>query len=162
MIRMRNDMKAALLAGGASLVLLAGALVFQYGIGLPPCEICHWQRWPHIAAIVFGLGGGALLAANLVPARIGTWLAGLAILFVALSGALGVYHAGVEWRWWEGPSACTGTGFTPGAAFDFKPIPVTACDEAAWRFLGLSLAGYNAIISFVVAGAALYLLRRKP
>lgn len=162
MIRIRNDLKAALLAGSASLVLLLGALVFQYGMGLAPCEICHWQRWPHIAAIIVGLGGGALLAANVVPARIGPLIAGIALLLVAMSGALGVYHAGVEWHWWEGPSACTSTGFTPGAALDFKPIPVTACDEAAWRFLGISLAGYNAIISFAVAAFALYLLRRKP
>lgn len=159
MIRIRSDLQAALLAGGASLALLAGALVFQYGMGLPPCEICHWQRWPHIGAILVGLGGAALLAANILPARIGPLIAGVALLLVAISGALGVYHAGVEWQWWEGPSACTSTGFVPGATY--VPVPVTRCDEAAWRFLGISLAGYNAIISFVVAGVGLCILARK-
>ena len=161
-LRMRNYLAAALLIGSASAVLLLGALAFQYGGGLPPCELCIWQRWPHLLAAIIGLGGGGLLALKAIPPRAGNAIAILALLAIAVAGALGVYHAGVEWHWWEGPSACTSTGFTPGAALDFEPIPAVACDEAAWRLFGLSLAGYNAIVSFAVAALALCLLRRKP
>jgi disulfide bond formation protein DsbB len=157
---LRNEIEAALLAGGASAVLLLGALAFQYGGGLPPCEMCIWQRWPHLASAIFGLGGGALLQIKLLPARAGWLLALLAILAIAVSGALGVFHAGVEWKWWEGPSACT-LNFAHGSGISFEPIPATRCDEAAWRLLGLSLAGYNALISFAIAGISLFLLRRK-
>jgi disulfide bond formation protein DsbB len=157
-IRMRIDLAAALFAGGASAVLLLGALVFQYWGGLAPCEMCIWQRWPHVAAAIIGLGGGGLLAAKVIPARAGTVIAILAVLAIAFSGALGVYHAGVEWKWWEGPSACTNMGYAHGPGITFEPIPVVSCDEAAWRLFGLSFAGYNALISFAVAAGALCLL----
>ncbi|MGQ0740790.1 MAG: disulfide bond formation protein B [Alphaproteobacteria bacterium] len=161
MIRIRTDVAAALVTGGAAALLLAGALLFQYAGGYPPCEICHWQRWPHIAAAVFGLGGAALLSRRILPVSAGRIIAGVAILLLALSGALGVYHAGIEWDWWQGPAACTNAGFTPGAAMDFAPIPVAACDEAPWRLFGLSLAGYNTIFSFAAAALGLNLLMRK-
>ena len=157
-IRIRNDLAAALLAGGAGAVLLLGALIFQYWGGLAPCEMCLWQRWPHLLAAIIGLGGGALLAVNIIPARAGNVIAVLAILAIAASGALGIFHAGVEWKWWEGPSACTNMGYTHGPGTSFEPIPAVSCDEAAWRLFGLSLAGYNALISFAVAVGAMCLL----
>src|SRR5262249_42548725 len=148
---LRGDIAASLLAGSVSLALLAGALVFQYAWDYPPCEICHWQRWPHIASAVLGLGGGFLLARGILPARAARSFAWLAIVALIVSGAIGIYHSGVEWKWWEGPPACTGSGFVPGSGAEFAPFRLIRCDEAAWRFLGISLAGYNAIISFVVA-----------
>ncbi len=158
-LSLRNDVAAALLAGGASALLLLGALGFQYLAGLPPCEMCLWQRWPHLAAAIIGLGGGMLVLAQIVPVRLSAVLAFLAILGIAISGGIGVYHAGVEWKWWEGPTACT-LSFSHGSGISFEPIPATRCDEAAWRLLGLSLAGYNAIVSFAVAAISLFLLRR--
>jgi disulfide bond formation protein DsbB len=154
---MRNDLAAALLVGCASAALLLGALAFQFGKGLPPCEMCIWQRWPHLAAAIIGLGGGLLVGAKIFPARAATVLALLAIAAIAIASGLGVFHAGVEWKWWEGPEACT-LSFSHGAGINFEPIPATRCDEAAWRLFGISLAGYNALISFAVAAAALFIV----
>src|SRR5436190_6349587 len=95
--------KPALFAGGVSLALLLGAFAFQYLGGLAPCEMCIWQRWPHGAAILFGLVGGGLVAARAVPASLARTLAILAILALAISGAIGIFHAGVEWKLWPGP-----------------------------------------------------------
>jgi disulfide bond formation protein DsbB len=156
----RGPIAASLLCGSVSLALLVGALAFQYLWHYPPCEICHWQRWPHIASAVLGLGGGLLLASGILPRRAARTFAWLAIVAVTIAGALGVYHAGVEWQWWEGPSACTGPGFTPGSSAAFTPFHFVRCDEAAWRFLGISLAGYDAVVSFWVAAIGLFLMRR--
>ncbi len=157
---MRGPVTASLLCGSVSLALLLGALAFQYLWNYPPCEICHWQRWPHIASAVAGLGGGLLLAFGLLPRRAARTFAWLAIVSVSVAAGLGFYHAGVEWQLWPGPSACTGPGFTPGGGSGFTPFHFVRCDEAAWRFLGISLAGYNAVISFCVAATGLLLMRR--
>jgi len=156
-----NNARIALLEGAVSLALIIGALLFQYVGHYPPCEMCHWQRWPHIAVAVIGLGGGALLAGGIMPARWAPMLAMLAVLGVAVSGALGVFHAGVEWHFWPGPAACT-TGFHyTGGPVDLN-APVPHCDIAAWRLFGISMAGYNAIISLGAAAfGALMLVRSK-
>jgi hypothetical protein len=101
----------ALAMGLLGLALILGALGFQYLDGLPPCEMCMWQRYPHIAAAVIGLGGGLVVRSGVIDSRLGRPLAVLTTLLVALSGAIAVYHAGVEWHWWKGPGTCTGNGF---------------------------------------------------
>src|ERR1700692_4693788 len=88
----------ALLAGAVTTALLRGAFAFQYLGGLAPCEMCIWQRWPHGAAILFGLVGGGLVWQRVLPAHLGRPLAVLAILAIAITGAIGVFHAGVEWK----------------------------------------------------------------
>ncbi len=156
-------MKAELVAtvtGTVALALILGALFFQYALGYPPCEMCHWQRWPHIAAAVIGLGGGLLLLSGKVNLSTAVPVAAVTILLVATSGALGVYHAGVEWHWWQGPAACT-TGFVFNGTLDLN-APVPMCDRAAWRLFGISMAGYNAIISLGTAAIGSFLLVRKP
>jgi disulfide bond formation protein DsbB len=150
----------ALFAGGVSTALLLGAFGSQYLGGLAPCEMCIWQRWPHGVAILFGLIGGGLVAARAVPASLARTLAILAILGLAVSGAIGVFHAGVEWKLWPGPAECTGFGYVPGRD-DFKPLQIVRCDEAQWRLFGISLAGYNAIFSLAAALLAWSLLRRS-
>jgi disulfide bond formation protein DsbB len=147
--------QVAIFAGAVALSLILGALFFQYALGYPPCEMCHWQRWPHIAAAIVGLGGGLLLRGSpmMLP------LAVLTLLLVATSGAIGVFHAGVEWQWWPGPSACT-TGYVFTGKLDLN-APVPRCDVAAWRLLGISMAGYNAVISLVTAALGAALLVRK-
>ena len=150
----------ALFAGGVSAALLLGALAFQYLGGLAPCEMCIWQRWPHGAAILFGFIGGGLVAARAVPASLARTLAVLAILGLAVSGAIGIFHAGVEWKLWPGPAECTGFGYVPGRD-DFKPLQIVRCDEAQWRLFGISLAGYNAVFSLAAALLAWSLLRRS-
>jgi disulfide bond formation protein DsbB len=149
--------QVAILAGSVSLALILGALFFQYVLNYPPCEICHWQRWPHIAAALIGLGGGLL--ARGAKSSLTVPLAVVTLLLVAASGAIGVYHAGVEWHWWAGPAACT-TGYVFTGTLDLN-APVPHCDIAAWRLLGISMAGYNAIISLTAAAFGGFLLARR-
>jgi disulfide bond formation protein DsbB len=129
-------------------VLLGGAYVAQYAYGLPPCEMCWWQRYPLFAAL--GIGAAAYVAK---PPRVWTALAGLAIL---TSGLIGGFHAGVEYGWWEGITACT----APAAGIDvmdFNSAPLIRCDVAPWTLFGISLAGFNFLISGL-SGAAIVAL----
>ncbi|HEX3673606.1 MAG TPA: disulfide bond formation protein B [Rhizomicrobium sp.] len=145
--------------GALAAALMIGALGFQYWDGLPPCEMCMWQRYPHIAAAIIGLVGASLIRLGMLDAGFAKPLAWITLLLVALSGAIAVYHAGVEWHWWKGPSACTGSAFTGPLDLNAK---VVMCDIAAWRLFGISLAGYNAIISLGAAAlAAVALLRTE-
>jgi disulfide bond formation protein DsbB len=93
-----------------------------------------------------------------LPSHVAKFVAAGAIAGLVMSGAIGVFHAGVEWKFWPGPSECTGFGYIPGQE-DFKPLQIVRCDEAQWRLFGLSLAGYNAIFSFIAAAIAALLLR---
>jgi disulfide bond formation protein DsbB len=127
--------------------LLAGAYVSQYGFGLYPCEMCWWQRYAHFAALPF-----ALLAFALPRAR---WPVALAVLGIAASALIGLYHAGVEYHWWEGLTACTSTAdMSSGNPLDaILAAPMIRCDQAQWTLFGISLAGYNFLLSG--AGAVL-------
>jgi disulfide bond formation protein DsbB len=146
---------ARLIALLLPLALLGGALGSQYVGGLYPCEMCYWQRWPHGAAIV--LAALAFTApAQSSRSRNLTLLAALAI---AISGAIGVYHAGVEAKVFEGFTTCTALAKGGSTADLLKQIthaPLVRCDQVQFRFLGISLAGWNAILS--LSGAALILL----
>lgn len=152
---MRPAALARLIALLLPIALLGGALGSQYLGGLHPCEMCYWQRWPHGAATLF-----ALLAftapADSPRSRTLTLLAGLAI---AISGAIGVYHAGVEAKIFEGLTECTATGkglSTAELLEQIRHAPLVRCDEVQFRFLGISMAGWNAILS--LSGAAAILL----
>lgn len=132
------------LAGSAGLLL--GALAFQYIGGMAPCALCIWQRWPHVVALLAGAG-------LVLP---GPWTA-LGALGTGVSGAIGVYHTGVERRWWEGPSSCTSGGDLSGLSAQelldqIMAAPVVRCDEVPWELLGLSMASWNAVLSFALAG----------
>jgi disulfide bond formation protein DsbB len=152
---MNANRRIALLLGLVALALILGALGFEYIAGFPPCEMCMWQRWPLYAAIVAGVGGSFAFKGD---AR---WPAALTILLVALSGAVGFYQAGVEWHYFPGPSACTGT-FHPFTGLEGLNAPgAVRCDVAAWRLFGISLAGYNAIISLGSALAGLLMLVKR-
>ncbi len=128
---------------GSAAVLL-GAYGFQHIGGLLPCKMCLWQRWPHAAAIVIGL---VLLAGG---PRLLIWAGALA---AALTSGIGFFHAGVEWKWWPGPQSCTGGGLDMGAmggsdllSMD-APTGLVLCDEIVWQMFGLSMAGWNGILS---------------
>ncbi|HLJ51898.1 MAG TPA: disulfide bond formation protein B [Rhizomicrobium sp.] len=151
--------QVALFAGGVALALIIGALFFQYVLDYPPCEMCHWQRWPHIAAATLGIGGWFLLQRRVLQAPAALPLAILTLLLIVTSGMIGVFHAGVEWQWWPGPSACT-TGYVFTGKLDLN-APVPRCDVAAWRLFGISMAGYNAVISLGAAALGAVLLVRK-
>ena len=135
--------------------LLGGALFSQYVGGLYPCEMCYWQRWPHGAAILLALG------ALVLPIQSGRTrpLVLLAALAIAISGAIGVFHFGVEMGWWEGLTRCTATGAS--SLQDILNMPLIRCDQAQWDFLGVSLAGWNAIISFGGAALIAFLATRR-
>ena len=151
--------QVALALGAASAALILGALGFQYLGGYPPCEMCMWQRYPHFVTIAAGLGGGALLAMGLLPQNAAKPLAVLAALAIAVTGVIGVYHAGVEWHWWKGPSACTGSAFQLSGTLNLN-AHVVSCDHAAWRLFGISMAGYNAVFSLGAAILGFAMLAR--
>ena len=143
-----------LLVGLGCLALIAGAWFFEIVIGLRPCKLCLEQRLPHYAAIGLAAAGIVLARSPRLQWLVLLGLAGL----MAWSTGLGVYHSGVEWGWFAGPNDCGGTAAPTAASVqDFmkqlQTTRVVACSEAAWRFLGLSLAGWNAL-----ASAALFLL----
>jgi disulfide bond formation protein DsbB len=133
--------------------LLWGAIGSQYLGHLVPCEMCMWQRWPHIVAILFALA--AIVTRRSPASRLFTMLAALAIL---VSGGLGVYHAGVEYHWWLGPPRCTGQHFT--SLEDLMKAPPVMCDVPQWKLWNISLAGWNAIIS-ILAGLAVFVLASR-
>ncbi len=134
--------------------LLGGALLSQYVGGLYPCEMCYWQRWPHAAAILLAVGA-YLTRSNLKQSRM---LVTLAALAVAVSGAIGVFHAGVEIGWWEGITQCTATGAT--SLQDIMNVPLVRCDQVQWELFGVSMAGWNAIISLAGAAAIIAVARK--
>jgi len=145
--------EAALAIALASAATIGGALVFEHVLGYQPCKLCLTQRNPYYLAIPLALVTAFLPTKR---ARAGLWV--LALVFVASAG-LGIYHAGVEWGFWAGPSDC-GNVSSPAAGNmgDFlsqlQTTRVVSCTEAAWRFLGLSLAGWNVLISLAVAAFA--------
>lgn len=142
-------------------LLLGGAYAFQYWGKLVPCEMCWWQRYPHMAALAFALA--ALLAGRL-PDR-GRSLVWLAALAIAVSGGLGVYHAGVELHLWQGLTQCSQT-LSGGSSADMlnsiMAVPLVRCDEIQWSWLGISMAGWNAILSLSSALVILWLSLKRP
>jgi disulfide bond formation protein DsbB len=155
---LNSRLSAPVVAFLAPLLLYGGALVSQFGFGLHPCEMCYWQRWPHEAAILLALLA-LILRRNDKAMRALTLLAAVAI---AISGVIGIFHAGVEYGFWEGITTCaTGTS-GPVTLDSIMNAPLIRCDTAQWTLFGISLAGFNAIFSLGAAALVLTLLRRRP
>jgi disulfide bond formation protein DsbB len=149
---------AALIIAFVSAATIAGAWFFELVMKLRPCPLCLEQRVPYYIAIPLALIL-ALAAWRKAPRAI--VIGGLiALAALMLWGTyLGVFHAGVEWKFWPGPAECSGAtqlGPAGGLMDRLKTIVVVRCDEAAWRFLGISLAGYNALITLALAAVALW------
>jgi disulfide bond formation protein DsbB len=148
---------AALVVAVVGIATILGAWFFQFGLGYLPCPLCYEQRIPHYVGIPLAL---VVAFASGRRSPRGVILAGLAALaLVMLWGAgIAIYHAGVEWHWWAGPPDCSGAFGAMGSASDLikklENVQIVRCDEAAWRFLGISLAGYNAVISVALAAVA--------
>ena len=156
----KNEEIARSIALVLPLLLLLGALGSQYLGGLYPCEMCHWQRWPHYSAVLLAA------ATFVVPQRsLRASLVLVAALLIGISGAIGPFHAGVEYHWWNGITACTTTvsmaGTTPAERLAaIMNAPMVRCDSAQWSLAGISLAGFNAIFS--LGGAiTIFVLMRK-
>ena len=150
---MIRDEQIARMMGAGALALLLGALGFQYFAHLPPCEMCHWQRWPYIAAAVLGL---VIVSVWKRDTRL---LAIFTIVLIAVSGLIGAYQAGMQWGLLPGPEACTVAH--PYVMGSNAPAPEISCNAVTWSLFGLSLAAYNAIFALLIAGTGAFLLSRK-
>jgi len=133
------------IALGVPLALLGAAYFGQYVFGLYPCEMCWWQRYALFFALPFALIGWF--------GRSARWATGLALLGILVGGLIGGFHAGIEYGWWQGFTACTTTATAGGGdALDaILNAPVVRCDTAPWDLFGISLAGWNFLISVPAA-----------
>jgi disulfide bond formation protein DsbB len=140
------------MAAGGSAAMLAAAFGFQHLGGLPPCEMCLWQRWPHLVAVIVGI------LALAVPQRVsGARTSRIALicmggLAAATTAGLGAFHGGVEQGWWDGVTTCSTNADISGLSTtdllsQIMAAPVVRCDEIPWQMLGLSMAGWNAVAS---------------
>lgn len=137
----RTNMILLAMLGSAG--VLAGAFFFQYVVGLAPCQLCLWQRWPHAAAVVIGV------LALATGWRFWPWLGALAALATA---GIGMFHVGVEQTWWPGLESCTVDSLAGVTGDDLLNLDVTvggpvACDVIPWEMWGISMAGWNVIVS---------------
>ena len=162
----RNIHLIGALALAAGMALVVGtALAFEHVGGFIPCALCLEQRTPYYAGVPVLLAG-ALAAALGWPAPVARGALVAAGLLMAYGLYLGVYHAGVEWAFWQGPADCaavaaSGIATDAGSLLaDLDAITPPACGEAAGRFLGLSFAGWNAVASLGLAAAAFALAAR--
>ena len=148
------DTAPAVLLLAISAATLAAVYASQYVGGLQPCQLCLYQRWPWWGALV--LSALALLPALSIRLRMLLLMAaGLGLL---AGGGVAIYHVGVEQHWWPGPASCGATGQIPGSFAEMQQMmlrPAASCDEPAWTLLGVSMAGYNAMLSIAVSAWAL-------
>ena len=155
--RARPALVAALLIAAIAAATIAGAWYFQLVLDIKPCPLCLEQRYAYYLAIP--LAALTALGAEKSAPR-GVLIIALAVLGLAAAGnaVLGSYHAGVEWGFWQGPTDCTGPVGNLGSAGTLlqrlDTVKVIRCDEVQWRFLGLSLAGYNVLLSLLMAAIA--------
>ena len=160
--RERPVMAAAMMVAVVGAAAILGAWFFQYALGLKPCPLCLEQRYPYYFAIPLAVM--VLLGERVGSSRKVLLLAlGAIALGMFWNAGLATYHAGVEWKWWAGPRDCSGALDNLGSVTDLlrqlETMSVVRCDEAAWRFLGISLAGYNALIAFALACVAAWGVR---
>jgi disulfide bond formation protein DsbB len=157
---MPNARFAALVLLLASAALLGGALAFQYLGGYSPCVLCHWQRWAHAATI-------ALAALALAFPRATAPLLAAAAVAILTGAAIAFFHVGVEQHWWAGTAECGsavgGSGSIEELRARLLAQPVVRCDEVAWSLYGVSMAGYNFLLSAILGlwGLGLATLRRN-
>jgi disulfide bond formation protein DsbB len=147
---------AALAVAFIAAATIAGAWFFQLALNILPCPLCLEQRYAYYLVIPLGLLVAFAAAKGAPRCLIIPVLAVLALAALGNAG-LGAYHAGVEWGFWPGPTDCTGPVLDLGKAGlldNLDKVKVVRCDEVQWRFLGLSLAGYNALISLLMAAIA--------
>lgn len=155
MLDTARDRLVAVAAAGSAL-LLAGAFAFEHIGGMAPCQLCIYQRWPHGVAVLIGA---------LALAFGGRLLPILGVLAALATAAVGVFHVGVEQKWWEGLASCTASSLDGVSMSDLLNPDVTVgavirCDAIAWQMLGISMAGWNAILSVALALVWLRAARR--
>ena len=148
-------MQFVLLATLGSVAALLGAYGAQHLGGMDPCKLCLWQRWPHGTAILIGLA--ILLTGEIRMA----WMGAVAAFTTA---GIGFYHVGVEQGWWEGPTSCTSNGVDKVSAEELLnqilAAPLVRCDDIAWQLAGISMAGWNAILSLGLVALWIQAMRK--
>ena len=150
-----TPLRLILLATAGSAALLIAVFVFQ-ALGYAPCKLCWWQRYPHMAAVAVGL-----VAVVWRPSAIVAWLGAAS---AAATGLIGVYHTGVERKWWTGLDECSADAIGGQSAQDLlnqiMAAPLVRCDEVAWSLFGVSMASWNAIASFMLVAIWIMAARR--
>jgi disulfide bond formation protein DsbB len=155
--RTRPIAAAAVLVAVGGIATILGAWFFQYGLGLKPCPLCYEQRYPYYFAIPLA---ALVILGDSVGSKRKVLIGALAMITLGMlwNAGLGVYHSGVEWKLWAGPRDCSGAIEGLGSATDLlnqlERVSIVRCDEAAWRLLGISLSGYNVLISLTLAAVA--------
>ena len=150
-----------LIMAGFSLAMLLGAWGFQYIGHYEPCALCYDQRYIHMGVIGLGLASGIGLILRPGLARFAPYSSFAVALVLLYSAGFAGWHAGIEYDWWQGPASCTSGGFGDidvGSVLDALTgqVHVPLCDEASWTLFGISMAGYNALISLVMAGVSIF------
>jgi disulfide bond formation protein DsbB len=158
-----RSLHLALAVGALAAATLVAALIFEHGFGYVPCPLCLRQRWPYYIGVPLALAV-TLAVWRRAPRAVLTWGFALLALVFLVSAGLGIQHAGVEWKLWAGPAGCSGGSVASSAGSLLGSLQETThvarCDEASWRFLGLSFAGWNGVISLALAGIAVLGARR--
>jgi disulfide bond formation protein DsbB len=150
-----NTRSAAWLVALGAAAALGAAFYFQYALGYAPCQLCLWQRWAYYIGVPLALIAGFTNCRRLLL---------LVALIFAANAAFGLYHAGVEWKFWAGPATCgAGAGDVGGGNLisDLQHARIVPCDQASWRFLGLSFAGWSMVICAGLAVVALFGAKRR-
>jgi len=151
-----TPIQATMLALALAAAGILSALAFQHIGGYAPCALCLQQRYAYYAGIpVVAVALGLLAIRKPGPAAV---LLGLFALAFFANAALGFYHSGVEWKWWPGPETCGGgdIGAIGGNLLEsLQNAKAVSCNDAPWRLLGLSFAGWNVVVSLIVALLAL-------
>ena len=164
---MRSELRGPGLLLAGALALLGGAFGFEHIGGLVPCEMCWWQRWALIGVAFFAtdalvLGQVAARSPALTPvARLTGWVA---LAAMAANAGIALFHAGVEQKWWQGLTRCTAppvAGDANAMLSDILAQPLVRCDAIPWQMFGISMAGWNFLVSLTLAGAALWLMLRR-
>ena len=149
---------------GASFASLITALGFEHIGGYDPCPLCLIERIAYYGAVPAGMLAALLARMGYDQAARGLLL--LCALGFAINAGIGVYHSGVEWKWWPGPATCAGAGADGFSTEDLmkglEQARIVRCDEAPWRFLGFSFAGWSALISAALAGLSFHGVWRRP
>lgn len=146
----------------ASIAVLGGAFAFQYIGGLQPCVLCIYQRYPYGVTILLSLGAVLIARRNPFHAQ---WHLYICALAFVIGAGIAVFHVGVEQHWWRGTDECgalsTGAKTVEELEAMLKKTPVVRCDQPQWSLFGVSMAGYNVLISLALAAFCVYAPRMK-
>jgi disulfide bond formation protein DsbB len=162
---MRHEAMASALVAAIGFLAIAGALVIEHGFGYVPCMLCLWQRWPYYLGVPLAALVAVVALQGKQPTLVRAELVLIAATFLVGAG-LGVHHAGVEWGFWPGPAACGGGSVAPtnagGLMAQMQATRIVPCDAAAFRILGLSLAGWNVLVCLGLAAIAAWGALGRP